>query len=267
MKISIYSTAFNIIKNEFNYEDAIKNYLYYADELCLAVNKSEDDSLQEIINYVDKNNLKNVKIIPTDFKYDDPFCYGKIVNAALQACTGDICILQDLDERLGGNKDYLINLCQNFLKLENIQALFVPVINLYQDINHYKDISFKWYIHKKGLYRGPVNFGIKENGLPDYNKTSTDELIDKNGNLVPTINIVQSLNFKESIDYIELNYPFIYHLGYTDFHKRVKRNNFWKPFWEKATGGDSNTHVLNVNDLYQNNLLELKIPKWSIINI
>jgi hypothetical protein len=265
MKISIYSTAFNVIKNEFNYEDAIKNYLYYADEVCLAVNTSEDNSLEEIKNYVEKNNFNNVKIISTDFSYDDPFCYGKIVNAALQKCTGDICILQDLDERFGGNKEYLKSLCTNFLNLENIQALFVPVINLYQDINHYKDISFKWYIHKKSLYRGPVNFGIKENGLPDYNKTSTDELIDKNSNLVPTINIVQSLNFQQAIDYIQLEYPFVYHLGYTDFHKRIKRNNFWKPFWEKATGGDMNTHSLNIKDLEQKDLKILNIEKWRTI--
>jgi hypothetical protein len=265
MKISIYSTAFNVIKNEFNYEDAIKNYLYYADEVCLAVNTSDDNSLEEIKNYVKKNNLNNVKIISTNFSYDDPFCYGKIVNAALQECTGDICILQDLDERFGGNKDYLKSLCTNFLNSEDIQALFVPVINLYQDINHYKDISFKWYIHKKGLYRGPVNFGIKENGLPDYNKTSTDELIDKNSNLVPTINIVDSLNFKDPIEYIKLEYPFVYHLGYTDFHKRIKRNTFWKPFWEKATGGDSNTHSLDINDLKIEGLNILNIKKWKTI--
>ena len=265
MKISIYSTAFNIIKNEFNYEDAIKNYLYYADEVCLAINTSEDDSLKEVKKFIIENNFRNVKIIETNFNYDDPFCYGKIVNAALQACTGDICILQDLDERFGGNKEYLINLCKNFINLENIQSLFTPVINLYGDLNHYNDIAFKWYIHKKGLYRGPVQFGIKENGLPDYNKTSTDELIDKDNNLVSTLNIVEALNFKSPMDYIEMNYPFVYHLGYTDFHKRVKRNNFWKPFWEKATGGDQNTHSLNVNDLYKKDLKELKIPKWNTI--
>jgi hypothetical protein len=265
MKISIYSTAFNIIKNEFDYEDAIKNYLYYADEVCLAINTSEDDSLNEIKKFIIDNNYNNVQIIETNFSYDDPFCYGKIVNAALQACTGDICILQDLDERLGGNKDYLISLCKNFLNTDNAKALFVPVINLYKDLNHYNDIAYKWYIHKNGLYRGAVNFGLKKDGRPDYNKTSTDELIDEYSNLVPTINIVQFLNFKSPMDYIKLGYPFVYHLGYTDFHKRVKRNAFWKPFWEKATGGDSNTHSLNEEGLYKENLNILDISKWKTI--
>lgn len=265
MKISIYSTAFNVIKNEFNYEDAIKNYLYYADEVCLAINKSEDNSVEEIKNFISTNNFINVKIIETDFSYEDPFCYGKIVNAALQGCSGNICILQDLDERLGGNKEYLISLCKNFLKTHNIKALFIPVINLYKDLNHYNDIAFKWYIHKDGLYRGAVNFGLKENGLPDYNKTSTDELIDEYGNLVPTLNIVQGLNFNTPMEYIKLGYPFVYHLGYTDFHKRIKRNNFWKPFWEKATGGDANTHSLNIDDLHKENLNTLEIQKWKTV--
>lgn len=265
MKISIYSTAFNIIKNQFNYEDAIKNYLYYADEICIAINTSEDNSLEKITDYIRKNKLTNVKIIPTDFSYDDPFCYGKIVNAALQACTGDICILQDLDERLGGNKDILLNICNKFLELKEIKSLFVPVINLYGDFNHYKDIAFKWYIHKHGLFRGAVNFGIKENGLPDYNKTSTDELIDKNHNLVSTVNILQAVNINDPILYMKNGFPFVYHLGYTDLHKRIIRNHFWKNFWNNATGGDENAHTLNIKDLENNNLFQHNLELWNII--
>lgn len=264
MKISIYSTAFNIIKNDFDYEDAIRNFLYYADEVCIAINKSEDNSSGVIKKFILDNNL-NVKVIDTNFSYEDPFCYGKIVNAALQECTGDICILQDLDERFGGKKEYLIKICENFLKLDQVKALFVPVINLYGDLYHFKDINFKWYIHKSGLYRGAVNFGIKDNGRPDYNKTSTDELIDSNSNLVPTLNVVQALGLNDPYQYIVNQYPFVYHLGYTDFHKRVKRNHFWKNFWENATGGDKNTHSLNEKDLEINGLNETKIGLWNKI--
>jgi len=264
MKISIYSTAFNVIEKNFNYQDAIKNFLYYADEVCLAINKSQDSSLETISKYVKDNNY-NVKIIPTEFSYDDPFCYGKIVNAALQGCTGDICILQDFDERFGGNKNYLIKLCEQLLTLDQVKAFFVPVINLYGDFYHYKDIGFKWYIHKRGLYRGAVNFGVKQDGRPDYDKTSTDELIDENSNLVPTLNLMYALNLQDPYEYIHKDYPFIYHLGYTNFDDRIKRNHFWKPFWEKATGGDKNSHSLNKKDLEIENLKETKINLWKTI--
>lgn len=265
MKISIYSTAFNIIKNQFNYEDAIKNYLYYADEVCIAINTSEDSSLSEIKNYISLNNFINVKIIETNFSYDDPFCYGKIVNAALQECTGDICILQDLDERLGGSKENLINISTQLLKSSDIKALFVPVINLYGDFDHYKDTAFKWYIHKCGLFRGAVNFGLKDNGLPDYNKTSTDELIDENKNLVPTVNILQATNIYDPIKYMKSNLPFVYHLGYTDLHKRIVRNHFWKSYWEQATGGDKNNHSLNVQDLLGKDYPVHNLELWKTI--
>ena len=119
MKISIYSTAFNVIEKNFDYKDAIRNFLYYADEVCLAVNTSKDKTLEVITKYVKDNNF-NVKIIPTKFDYEDPFCYGKIVNAALQGCTGDICILQDFDERFGGDKKILNQVCEQFLKFNEI---------------------------------------------------------------------------------------------------------------------------------------------------
>lgn len=265
MKISIYSTAFNVIKNKFNYEDAIKNYLYYADEVCIAINISEDRSLEIITAYINENHFNSVKIIPTNFSYDDPFCYGKIVNAALQECTGDICILQDLDERFGGDKSKLIHLSTQLLKSLDVKALFIPVINLYGDFDRYKDTAFKWYIHKRGLFRGAVNFGLKENGLPDYNKTSTDELIDKNKNLVPTVNVLQATNIYDPIQYMKLDYPFVYHLGYTDLHKRIVRNYFWKNFWEQATGGDENNHSLNVKDLLGKEYPKHNLKLWNTI--
>jgi hypothetical protein len=264
MKISIYTTAFNIIKNSFDYQDAIKNFLYYADEVCIAINKSEDNSSEVIKSFVKENNY-NVKVIDTEFDYNDPFCYGKIVNAALQGCTGEICILQDLDERFGGNKEYLVQICKQLLNLEQVKALFVPVINLYGDFHHYKDTNFKWYIHKAGLFRGAVKFGLKNDGRPDYNKTSTDELIDKDSNLVPTINILQALNINDPIKYMQMDYPFTYHLGYTDLHKRVIRNKFWKQYWEKATGGDKNTHTLDVNDLLGKDYPVHNLNLWKTI--
>lgn len=264
MKISIYSTAFNVIEKNFDYKDAIRNFLYYADEVCLAVNTSKDKSLEVLTKYVKDNNF-NVKIIPTEFDYEDPFCYGKIVNAALQGCTGDICILQDFDERFGGDKKILNQVCEQFLKFKEIKALFVPVINLYGDFYHYKDIGFKWYIHKRGLYRGAVDFGVKENGRPDYDKTSTDELIDENKKLVPTINILEATRLFDMNQYIKNDYPFVYHLGYTNFDDRIKRNSFWKPFWEKATGGDKNSHSLNKNDLYVNDIKPTNLKLWKKI--
>ena len=150
MKISIYSTAFNILDKAFDHKDALDNWFCYADEVCIAVNKSVDDTESEIRRHgLDKG--YNLKVIPVDIPYDDPFCYGKTENYALQGCSGDLLIQQNLDERLGGDKAIIKSLGQQLLENERYASLFVPVINLYGDYNHFIDFGAKWYIHKRGL--------------------------------------------------------------------------------------------------------------------
>ena len=87
MKISIYSTAFNILDKGFNHKDALDNWFYYADEVCIAVNKSIDDTEGQIRKYGEEKGY-NLKVVPVDIPYEDPFCYGKTENSALQACSG-----------------------------------------------------------------------------------------------------------------------------------------------------------------------------------
>jgi hypothetical protein len=264
MKISVYSTAFNIIGKGFNFEDALDNWFYYADEVSISVNKSNDETFLKIKNYAESKQY-NLLIEETNFDYSDPFFYGKLENSALQRCTGDILFQQNLDERIGGNIDILKQLCANLLNQNDYFSFFVPVINLHTDYYNYIDIGQKWYIHKRGANRGPVNFGLKENGLPDYNKTSTDELIDKDGNLLPTFPLNKIKDNLDGLNYFKSGLPFTYHLGYVDLNERVKRNEFWKNFWEKATGGDSNTHSLNIQDYTSKSVSPHNLQLWNKI--
>ena len=262
MKISIYSTAFNIIGKGFNHEDALDNWFYYADEVCIAVNKSLDDTENVIRKYGLKKGY-NLKVIPVDIPYSDPFCYGKTENCALQICSGDLMIQQNLDERLGGEKELIKSLGRQLLDNDEFASFFVPVINLYGDYEHFIDFGAKWYIHKKGLNRGPVNFGIKENGRPDYHKTSTDELIDHKGNLLQTYPLCDIANTEGALEYCSNKNPFVYHLGYVDLEERVTRNEFWKDFWEKATGGDSNNHSLDEEELKSRERQKHNLQLWN----
>jgi hypothetical protein len=189
--------------------------------------------------------------------------YGKIENTALQNCDADLLIQQNLDERFRCDKQILFKLGESLINQNNVYSYFIPVINLYGSHNEYIDISRKWYIHKRGLNRGPVNFGIKNNGLPDYNKTSTDELIDSNGNLVPTFPLLENLSLNSISDYIYSGMPVIYHLGYVDFGERISRNKFWIDFWEKATGGDKNNHAKSIEELAEKNTKKHNLPLWK----
>ncbi len=264
MKLSIYSTAFNAIKNNFDFRGALENWFYYADEVCISINTSEDDTYKEIKEWGEFRGF-NLKINRTDFSYDDPFCYGKIENSALQSCSGDILIQQNLDERWAGDKDVLIKICQNLFDSKNLKAFFVPTIDLYGSKDRYLNLGQKWYIHKRGLNRGAVNFGIKLDGRPDYNKTSTDELIDENSNLVPTTCLLDKLEIKTLREYVNLGGPYTFHLGYLNLKDRLERAKWWKNFWEKATGGDENTHPTDMKQLLDKYTFEHKLPLWPTL--
>lgn len=230
MKVSVYTSAFNLSSGIFNVRDAMENWLRYADEIVIA---SPIEEIDDVINhvYLSLNNEVSNKIIfvDTSIHLEDPFFDGKLKNAALQKCSNDIVIQQDLDERIGGNKstwESLIDILVN----SSADSVMIPVIDLYKDTQHYKSIGRKWYLHKNnGCCRGVVNFAKKPGGTIDTDKSDTCELINKNGNLVT------ALLFDFSLEDFP-NLPIIFHYGYLNLNKRKQVNEFWQPVWSRRKG-------------------------------
>ncbi len=248
MTYSAYTTAFQIIKHRFDYKAALSNWMTFANEISIAVNISDDGTLAALEAFAADTRFP-ISIIQTDFKYDDPFMYGKIENAAMQNCTGDVLIQMNLDEFLRIGSDALDALANQLYANPQIGAYFAPVINLYGSKDHYLDLGYKWRIHKPGYFRGAVNFGLKDDGRPDYNKTSTDELIDRNGNLVPTANLLPDLTIENLRAYALHGMPVAFHAGFLNLSDRLDRSIWWKGFWEKATAGDANKHATSMEEL------------------
>ena len=102
MKYSIYTSCFNIEKNNFNYwQETIPRWIKFikegeCGEIVIAVNKSEDKTLEIIKDNFNKFNF--ISIVETDFEYEDYAFDGKIKNAALQNTKNNICLGLDLDE-------------------------------------------------------------------------------------------------------------------------------------------------------------------------
>jgi hypothetical protein len=262
--VGLYSCAWNVIKNNFDYKDAITNWLLFADTITIAVNIStcEDDTYNALNEYI-KTNKFPVKLIKTYFEKSDPFMYGKIVNSALQNIQADLFIHQDLDERLVGSKNMLFPI-YNYIIENRVKALFVPTIDLYGSKEKaLPEVKGKWYIHLPGLFRGAVKFGVKENGLPDYNKTSTDELIDEQGNLVPTISLLNDKSFIGLSHYVKGGLPLSQHIGFLNLQERLPRNYFWSEFWTNATGGDKNSHALTIEELANRETQKHGLPLWE----
>jgi|LakMenEpi03Aug12_release.lakeMendotaPanAssembly.Ray.scaffolds.fasta_scaffold30177_8 hypothetical protein len=237
--ISIYSSAFNLIKNNFDFVFSINNFCNFANEVVIAVNTSEDDTLSSLINLT--NTYKNLKIISTNFSYEDPLLDGKIKNESLQNTTQSIKIGLDMDEYIPlRQKSIWLQLAQQ-LKNDDCYCYMIPSINLYKDYDHYFSITPKWYIHKSGLFRGPVNFARKNNGTIDTSKSDSCELIDDNGNLV------SSKIAPYHIDDLRTGlFPFVVHTGYLSLENRLLRNkNFWSDHWLKESGGEKPPHKIH----------------------
>lgn len=234
---SIYTSAFNLIKNNFDYVESINNFCRFADEVVIAVNKSEDNTFEALKSL----NLNNLKLIETNFSYQDPLLDGKIKNEALQNTKEEFKIGLDMDEYIPlWQKDIWVNLAYQ-LRFDAYDCYMIPSINLYKDKEHYFSIGHKWYLHKSNLFRGAVNFARNQNGTVDTSRSDTCELIDSNGNLI------SSKMFDNDINSLRSKIvPFVVHNGYLNLQDRILRNkNFWKEHWKIESGGIEPTHKVH----------------------
>lgn len=236
MNYSIYTSCFNIVKNNFNYwQYTIPKWINFIEkgksgEIVIAVNKSEDNTLEIL-----KNEFKNfncIKIIETNFEYEDYAFDGKIKNAALQESKNEICLGLDLDEYASPNKNIWQKVCLNFLN-SGFEALLLPVVDLCKTKNHIKSVGAKWYIHKQGLHRGIWKHALLENGKINTKKSDTCELLNKDNDLCKTAILVENINLNSIKEH---DLPFIVHLGWLDWENRKNQNKTWQPVWSNRAG-------------------------------
>lgn len=249
----------------------MQNHASIATEVVWAINKSIDNTLEEVIKF--SKSFNNVKIIEANFSYSDIGFDGKLKNFALQATTQPVKLGADLDEFFVINhRDRWYKFAEFLLSPANkdYQCLMVPMINLYGDVRKvkeedYKKVGFKWYIHKRGLYRGIVNFAKLPNGRIDTTKSDTCELIDSNGNLVKSLGAVRMLKEGENFyDYLNNEGIFVYHTGYVDFEKTIKRNNeFWQKHWELRGGIPFDRIPLKLEDMTKFKTVEHNLDLWK----
>ena len=239
MKFSSYTSAFNLVKMGFDWQNSILNYSQFMDEVVIAINTSEDDTFETVSKFLEEKGISNVILCQCSFDYSDLAFDGKIKNFALQHTSGDIKICCDIDERFPlYQKDLWRRVGNHLLSQIEISAFLIPSINLCGDIYHYKDIGYKWYMHKDGLYRGIVNFAKKQDGKIDTDRSDTCELIDANGNLV------QALKFDNSIEGLrEGETPYVFHYWAVDKDQRIKQNEFWQPVWSNRAGKEVNNKI------------------------
>jgi len=262
VKVSIYSTAWGITSpTGFDFPGALANWAVYADEISIAC--GDDETYRLIKAHADERGYP-VKLTRTSFDFtSDSFAYGKTENAALQACTGDLLIQQNLDERFRADKSILTKVYEAFQSNPGISTFMIPTIDLYGSLDRYvAPIKTKWYLGRPGYFRGPVKWGIKSDGRPRYETTSTDEWIDKDGNLGPAASLISDLSIESVRAYVAAGYPLVYHLGFVNLQSRAKRAEWWANFWKMATSGDPNSHITDIAELERKHTFEHRLPLW-----
>ena len=264
----IYSSAFNLLKNSYDYLEPIDNFCSFADKVFIAVNKSEDDTLIELVKLTSK--YKNLSIIPTDILYDDPLIDGKVKNAALQFAEenseSEYFIGCDLDETLPlEHKDRWRYLAQLFLDYYKWDAILAPSIDLWGSKETVRwevgnNRKYKFYLHRRGLMRGPVHWGLTSQGYLDLSKSDGCDLIKKDSKelaYAPRIdghldNITDCAEYYSKI-HDELIY--VVHHGNEDLERKAFRNKqFWFKNWNNSSGRTDVVVETKLEDYPQYNL-------------
>jgi formyltetrahydrofolate synthetase len=72
--MTLYSSAFNLLDNSFSYKETIDNFCNFADNVCVAINISKDNTLDEL-NKLTKiyKNLQEFKVFNTGFTVEGIF--------------------------------------------------------------------------------------------------------------------------------------------------------------------------------------------------
>jgi hypothetical protein len=251
--LSIYSACYNVIENSFDYSFFIRNWYRFLNgegEIVLAVNGSRDDTLKTLydfvglLKYTEPSNT-SIRIIETDYSYDSPFFDGQIKNTALQACANEYAILLDLDEAVVPSQLTLWKEFAQKLKVCRFDGFMIPSVNLCGDILHYKDVGYKFYLHKvEGLHRGVWKRALKSDGSIDIKMSDTTEVCREDGELArfyPLPNSIEALRIG--------GVPYVFHFWGVNPVQRIKQNKWWKPHWENRAGEAVDDIILSEDEI------------------
>ena len=248
--MTIYTSAFNLINNQFDYLPSIDNFCKFAENVVVAVNTSKDDTLKQLL-LINKA-YANLTIVESDFSYDDPLLDGKIKNFALQTAetitNDEIFIGLDLDEKLPIWQHSIWENLGKYL-IPEFDSIMIPSINLWGDVGRVrwdteKNRAYKWYMHRRGLARGPYFKGVKESGHLNVEVSDGTELVDIEGNLTNSARIDKHLDHitdgeEYFMELLRNNLPYVIHEGYLSFEERIQRNaKFWSEQWKKCSNSD-----------------------------
>lgn len=252
--LSIYVSAFNLENGLFDWKDALDRFYEFGDELVIGTTSDSKDNTINLLNYYIKDKSR-AKLIITDFSLNSPTFDGDIKNAALQATTLPAKILLDLDEfPLLCQKEIWISF-YHFMISQGAECMALPSINLCGDMYHYKDIAYKFYLHRDGLHRGVVKHAKKQDGSINISISDTTEPLNSDDELPKIITVENNINYLKTG-----RVPFVFHKWAVDLDKRIGQNKFWSPVWANRAKKEVNDIILDKKQLEKIEVFEHNLP-------
>lgn len=274
-KIGIYTSMFNVQNLQFDYAGAICNFCKFADEVVVAVNQSQDKSL-EVISKL-KDGFPNLYIVECDIPYSDPLLDGKVKDAALQFANkldATYLLGLDADERVPiRHRKRWESYGDLLLTFSKYESLLIPSINLWGSEETVrwdaeKNKAYKWYFHVKNLKRGAWKHGLTPDGHLMLDKSDGCELVSPDGDLTLSQRIDEHLDpITDATSYFNLvdsSLIYIYHLGRVNFENRVLRNQqFWAHNWNQCSSRTDVKVEMDIRDLEQHPTVRHNLPHWN----
>lgn len=277
--IAIHTSIFNVESMRFKWREAIQNWFQFlagTGEIIIAINISHDKTPELVRAYCERlqsespqSNTK-IKIVDIDIPYTNPAFDGLGKAAALSHVTQPYAVLLDIDEFLVPSQRKLwMGMVRELENRRNIDALLVPVVDLFGDEQHFSKTGSKWYLHRNNLNltRGVVNFARRADGTFDTKLSDSCELIAKDtGELVRAAPILMP----ELPDFLKITTlesgetPFVVHTGYLDLEQRLRQTEFWKNHWENREGKPGSQPKTTLADLEKIKRYRHNLPDWRV---
>jgi len=247
-QLSAYVSAFNLLQNGFDYEDALTDMIAFFDEVVVAVNTSEDGTLAALQALAAApESVGKLRVISTSFRYDDVTFDGAVKNAALQACTQEdaanrVYIQMDMDEIAPLSQRALWRVvAQQLLADPYTQCYMFPSVDLWSSMDTIradKSIGLKFRMHKSGLSRGVWKHAWVIPGKRfDTSRSDSCELLTPEGDLACAVAVTPFNPITPAVIGLLRDYPHTLHTGYVSYEQRVRVNNaIWAAHWPLRSG-------------------------------
>ncbi len=243
--LGCYVSAFRLLTNGFDYERSLRAALAFFDYVTVAVNTRDDDgtlaALQSLADQIDIS--PRLKVVSVDLSYDDVTFDGRLKDAALQACEGDVLCQMDLDESVGPSQRALWRqYATKLLDSPGVECFMLPSVDLWgskDTIRADKAIDLKFRMHRKGLHRGVWKRAWLVPGkLFRTDMSDSGEILTADRELAASVAVVPP-QFLQPTTHAMLNgYPWTAHWGYADLDQRVRVNKaIWAQHWTDRNGG------------------------------